>query len=275
MISRVLYTGEDTAYRPTKALWKDCPLFGGGSDPWLGIGHFDDFLQGPKTVAGVGGMSGYAAYGNTGVTFAGQGAVAGGVLEVSANDADNDEAVLTDPSPGFVISDTSGAAKKLWFEALVKKASITADHLAMFVGLAADFGNAVCVAKADCLAANTGALGAFSFIGFHVDHAGPTAFDFVYKADGQTAQVLIAAAHTLVADTWVKVGFVYDPNEATAKRIVPWVAGAPLTTYVTATQIATATFPDAEPMGRTWATRVGEAVEHKAQLGWWGAYQLF
>ena len=39
--------------------------------------------------------------------------------------------------------------------------------------------------------------------------------DFVYKAEGQAQTVAIAGVHTLVADTYVKLGFRFKAKAAT------------------------------------------------------------
>ena len=257
------------------ALWGDCPLESIRNGRIGGIIFEDDFVSALSLSAGAGdSLAGYLAYGDTGVTMKAMAGVAGGILELAGNDADNDEGVLSGGSPAFVVSDTAGEDKKMWFEARVKKASIANNALGMFVGLAWDHGDGVSVAKTLCLTDNDAALGAFSFLGFHVDQADGDAMDFVYKAEGQAAVVKIAGVHVPVADTWVKVGFVYDPAASADKRIRVFVNNQEKTTYVTATNIATATFPDAEPMAPVWAGKVGAAAESKAQIDWWRCIQL-
>lgn len=257
------------------AIWGDCPIdsIRGGSVG--GVILEDDFVSCPSLSAGAhDSLAGYLAYGDTGVTLASQAGVAGGVLEVAGNDADNDESVLSGGSPAFIVSDTASQEKKLWFEARVKKASIADNACAMFIGLAWDHGDGVSVAKTLCLTDNDGALGAFSFLGFHVDQADGDAIDFVYKAEGESAVVKIAGVEVPVADTWMKLGFIFDPKADADKRIRVFVNNVEQTTYVTATNIETATFPDAEPMAPVWCVKVGAAAESKAQMDWWRCVQL-
>ncbi len=77
--------------------------------------------------------------------------------------------------------------------------------------------------------------------------------------------------HVPVADTYVKVGFRYNPAAPAAKRIAVFVNGAEQNTYVTQTNIETATFPDGERLSPVWCVKVGAASESKAQMDWWRA----
>ena len=172
-------------------IWGDCPIEAIVHGTVPGKFFQDDFTGPcPNTDAGLyegAGESpglGYLFYGDTGVTIKAQAAVEEGVVEVAGNDADNDESVMSTGSPSWNISDTAADAKKLWFEARVKKASVADNACAMFVGLAWDHTAGVSVAQTLCLTENDADLGAFSFIGFHVDQANGDAMDFVYQADG-------------------------------------------------------------------------------------------
>ncbi len=268
-------------------IWGDCPIEAIENGTVIGRFFQDDFTGPcPNTDAGLyegAGESpglGYVFYGDTGVTMKAQAGVEEGVLEVAANNADNDEGHMSTASPSWNVSDTAADAKKLWFEARVKKASVTDEELGMFIGLGWDHGGGVSLAKAECLVNDEADLGAdqsgnqYSFLGFHVDLSNADSLDFVYQADSQAQTVKISGLDVLVIDTFVKVGFVYDPDAPASKRIKIFLNNVEQTTYVTATNIAAATFPDAEPMAMLWATKVGEAVEHKAQLDWWRACQL-
>lgn len=266
----------------TPALWKGCPKFESVESPAIGYGFFDDFAGPcPNTDAGLFegiGESpgiGYLFYGDANVTLKAQADTPGGVLEVAGNTTDEDESVMSTGSPSFVISDTPSEERKLWFECRIKKASIANDALGMFVGLGWDHGDSVSVAKTLCLTDADAALGAFSFVGFHVDQANGDAVDFVVKAEGQDPVVILAGIDVPVADEFAKWGFFFDPGADTSERIALWVDGVKSTTFVTGTQIAAVTFPDSEGMAAVWAAKVGSnAAEVKAQVDWWGAYQL-
>ncbi|KKN22574.1 hypothetical protein LCGC14_0913770 [marine sediment metagenome] len=284
-MGQVQYTGDTGGNGPSPSIWADCPILEMILDPGRGYRFFDDFTSclnsdaGLIEGAGEGGGAGYLLYGDTGVLGkaepqTAEGDSIGGVLEVSVNDTDNDEFVISTGAPAFIISDTAAYAKKLWFEARFKKASIADNALGVFLGLAWDHGAGVSVAKTLCLTDDDAALGAFSYLGFHVDQANGDAADFVYKAEGQAQTVLLAAADVPVADTYAKWGFVYDPDAPAAKRIKIYVDSLEQTTYGTATNIAAATFPDAEPMAMVMAAKVGASAASLCQLDWWRGAQL-
>lgn len=277
-MNKITYAGDVGGVGPSYALWGDCPRAEIALDPNVGYGFFDDFVRVPQfTDNATSYFNGYAGYVDTGVTFKPEPNVVGGIIEIADNDADNDEAVLSGNAPAFQVSDTDGEDLSLWFEARVKRASIADNACAMFVGLAWDHaaaGAGVPVAKTLCLTDTDGALGAFSFLGFHVDAANGDAIDFVYKADSQAQTVLIAGVDVPVANTFAKLGFRYDPEAETAKRIAIFVDGVEQSTYVTGALIAAAIFPDAEPMAPVWCAKTGSTAESKAQMDWWSCYQM-
>lgn len=270
---KVTYAGDASGNGPSRNIWGDCPWLEAIEDRNIGYGWWDDFIKTPNVTQVTGDTNGYSIYGDVGVVHGPEPAVRGGVLQISANNEDNDESIISTSSPAFMVSDTTGEDRKLWFEARVKRASITDEHCAMFIGLAYDHGSSVPVTKTLCMTENEADLGAFSFLGFHVDLSNADAIDFVYMAEGQAQTVLLAGACVPVANTYNKLGFVYDPDADTTKRITLFVDNVEQTTYVTGTLIEAAIFPDAEPMGMVWATKVGEAVEHKAQMDWWRCFQ--
>lgn len=253
---------------PSKALWGDCPWGALQADPNIGFTFFDDFLNFSQHITDQN-VQGYSSYIDTGVTIK-QLAAYGGVAEIAGNDADNDQGYLVmggDSGAPFVINDSYQSS--LWFEARIKKASIADNACALLVGLIEPG-----VAAAATLVNDTGAIADKDFIGFHVDQADGEICDFTYRKSGQTAQVLLAQAATLVADTWVKVGFKYDWRAPTDRRISIFVDGVEKTTYGTAANVAAATFPDGELLTFIWGAKVGTAAESKAQIDWVRIAQL-
>lgn len=265
---------EQTTRVPSPAIWGDCPWEEIANGMRSGILFWDDFVNQPTWTAGTGTTLKYSYYGDTGVTI---NAIetydeSGGVLEICNNDADNDEGSIQCYGAPFEISDTAGADFKLWFEARLKKAAITDNSLAFFVGLSEEG-----LAAADTLVDNTGVMADKDYIGFDVEHDAGEELNFGYNLSGATAVEKIAALDTLVADTYVKVGFVYDPLADTAKRIKVFLNGIEQSTYVTATNIATASgsaFPDGEELAPLLATKVGTAAESALHMDWWRCCQL-
>lgn len=220
-----------------------------------------DFTEGGSFTT-AGSNFGINTYQDTGVTLNGSATLDNG-LEVAGNDADNDEGVIGGVGNIATISDTASESRLLAFEACVSKASIADNGLAFFVGLCESG-----VVGANALADNTGAVADKDLIGFHCDQADGDAIDAIYQKSGQTAQVVKAGAQVPVADTFYKLGFVYDPAAANDRKVTFYIDGTDIGSYVTATNIAAATFPDSEDLTWIFATKVGAAAEVIAHLRW-------
>ena len=260
----------DTTEGPSPIIWADCPV-NEMVHEGLGFHYFDDFINLSKHISDQDTQQ-YASYIDTGVTISQLAGVANGQCEVAGNDADNDEGHLCSHGPVGMVSST--APKKMWFECRIKKASIADNGVSMFVGLSFDHGSSVPLSSADTLVDDTGAPGAFSFLGFHNDAADGDAINFMYRAEGQAQTDAIAGVHVPVADTFVKLGFVYDPDAGDDQKITVYVNGAASTTYITQANIEAATFPDAEPLGLALYTKVGAAAEVKVTMDWWKFAQM-
>ncbi len=278
---KVEYTGDTGGTGPSPAIWADCPILEMMMNPGKGYFFQDDFLNVSDHISDQS-VQRYDTFINTGVTGIQRAGVAaptfggvGGVIEIAGNDTDEDQFVMSTHGPAFVVSDTVANSRKLWFEARFSKASIGNDALAFFLGLAFDHGASVTVAKTMCLTNTDANLGAFSYLGFHVDQAAGATMDAVYMAESNSQTVNVAGIQTMVADTYYRVGFKYDPDAPVTRRIKWFIDGVEDNTYVTATQIAAATFPDAEPLALVLATKVGtNAAEVKSQMDWWRCAQL-
>lgn len=201
----------------------------------------------------------------------------GGVIKFSIDASDNHEIDFCQGGAG-----TSAATSVLGalnrdtnprltaFECRFKVSSVVDDVLAVFLGLMEENGG-VTNAKVD----DTGVTIDNDFIGFDSVHtnSGTTGTNaklrFVYKKDGQTQQTVISTLQTMVADTWYKVGFVYDPDAPPSKRIACFVNGVEQGTYITDTQMNAATFPDGEELGFTAIAKSGTATASNMQLDWW------
>lgn len=252
------YRGLDAAGRsPSVALWGEIPV-----EQYLngrqGIGLFDDF---------VGKLGQYDTLAGTGCTTGIEADVQYGAVELDFDGTANDECSLQTDGASFWI-DTS-PNQVLGFEARVRKSNIADNVLGLFLGLA-DAGQAATGTLVD----TTGALetGTTNFVGFHVamGTSGATC-NFVWKATGQSAVTGLAAAHTFVADTWVKLGFLFDPTEKdAAKRLKIFVNGTLQSTYGTDTQLAANTFPDNTSLAPIYHGKIGSgAAAASAQMDWW------
>ncbi len=265
----VQYRGQEKN-GPSPDLWSDCPVLAILEDPAKGVYGYDDFTNCPTWTAPDGTLADkYNVYGDTGVVL-GPAGLQGGGLKISGNDADNDEGSIQVGGGGLVISDTAADAKKLWFEASVKKASIADNALAFFLGLMTPGS-----ADADILADDTGAMAASKdYIGFRTLHASGEELDVVHAASAGDVVEWAGGIADMEADTFVKLGMKYDPDHPT-RKIRFWLDGVEYATdWMVAADIALATFPDGVVLAPMFATKVGAAAESIAHLRWWRWAQL-
>ena len=232
----------------------------------LGGGRFffDDFMNHPAHISAQT-IGNYASYISTGVTLKQAAGEATGAIEVAGNDADNDEGSIISGggAGGMVALDATGAGR-VAFECRFKKASIANNALGFFVGLSEE-GSQGDNAMAD----NTGVIADKDFIGFHVLADDGDSLDFTWRKSGETVQVHADIA-TMAADTYMKMGFLYDPAHPDDKKIKIFIDnGVEESVYVTQTNLDAATFPDDEELSLLLATKVGTAAESKLQMDWW------
>lgn len=227
----------DTSRGPSPAIWAECPvleLLYGNKD---GIYHFDDFVSGPRVPAGAEAVAGlYRGFADTGGLVADAGEF-GGVLTLSS-DGDNEGASFRMSGSPFQVGRNQG---KLWMEARVRTTTIADTKHGIFVGLMAD--NAL-TAVLPITAA--GAIADVNIVGFHRLEGDGDYFDTVYKADGVTQVTVQADAAVIVADTWVKLGMVFDP----AKNLLSFYRnGVRLATTYTMASASGTDFPNDVRMG--------------------------
>jgi hypothetical protein len=213
-------------------------------DRSLGIGFFDDFLEfQASTLEGP-----YLLLEGTNcsieqVADTGDSATTGlGLVKMILDgNAAADEVVLQRGrglSAPFKLAD-----KTLCFEARLKVDAITAAKWAWAVGL-----GEVGMGATDCLFVDTTSILADkNFLGFVKLQGEGAAVDGAYKADGQTYQdgatkTKLDSLATMVAGTFVKIGFRYSPHP----KMIQWfVDGVEIVAArLLADEIDAATFPD-------------------------------
>lgn len=198
-------TGANTDRGPSPQIWADCPVADIQENPSFGLHFFDDFLHFAPVAAGAQALYGsYYGFADTGGSVAVADEV-GGVITFSS-DGDNEGASIQTPQKFVQIS---RSYKKLWFEARVKFSTIADTKNGFFVGL---IDTATLSATVPITAA--GAIADENVVGFHRLEGDGDMLDVVYKADGVTQVTLAADAVTLAADTYVKVGFVFEPTNS-------------------------------------------------------------
>lgn len=266
MTNTVQYSGSslaDTSRGPSPAIWADYPA----SDVLHGIkdGYhiFDDFLSGPRVAAGAEGAAGlYRGFADTGGLVATADEI-GGVLDLSS-DGDNEGASFRTSCCPFQISRNHG---KLWFECRVKSSTITDTKHGIFVGLMA---NVALTATSPIAAAGT--LADVNLVGFHRLEGDGDMFDTVYKADGVAQVTLQSDAVTIAADTYVKLGFVFDPRTGV---LTFYKNGTKLATNYTVVTAAGTDFPNDVRLGFVIAVLNATAsAPGSAGIDWFRAAQL-
>lgn len=265
------------------AIWQAYNFIGGNhQDPSLIPYHFDDFSRLPL-MASETAQGAFYTYQDTGVTIQGCAAADNsegefGVLEIAGNDADNDEGhiELGASKHGLVrIDPTVGERAVVAFECRMKRTSVTDTHTAFTFGIGEP---TFCTAEG--LVDDTGALYAAGkdFVGFQTLCASNEEIDTIYSIGGTATIVQIKDnAGTAVADTWIKLGGVYDPNAEADKKLKLFIDGVELGDSVTdAIIVAGTAFPTDEEMTLVLLTKNGDAgtTAHETYLDWWclGAY---
>jgi hypothetical protein len=255
---------------------------------------YDDFLLFGQSVAVSSNVGCYASlagqyksYEGASATLAQLATATGGVIQLGLPATDNLLCAICQGGAG-----TSAAASVLGalnrdtnprrtiFETRFRVSSVADDVMAIFLGLAEE--NAAVAASKDD---NTGvtAGGAVSvdldFIGFDTVHtnSGTTGTNAVlravYNKNGAAQVTPIATLQTMVASTWYKAGFDYNPAAPASKKISFFIDNVEQSTYVTDAQMNASTFPDGEEMGFTAMTKSGSAATSNLQIDWWAYYQ--
>ena len=252
----------DTGNGPSAIIWADCPVLEMVLDPGRGDHVYDNFA-----LSNIENGDGYQGLGDNAPVYVVD--TLEGRLSVTSGGTDNNQSMLATSVDLGHVSDAAGEEAKMWFEARVKVSSIS--DMGLFVGLAAEADAAV-----DFLDDNSADIvTTANCLGFHTATAAPATVRSVYHNGSGEATAVESGIHTLVADTYVKLGFVFDPDEAdAAKKIRFYVNGAETATAVSATNIAAATFPDSVNMGLVLTTKTGEAVTKSLVVDWWRFAQV-
>lgn len=274
-------TGESSRRGPSASIWADCPVLAIIEDPGKGVHFFDEFLcsyDGADTsVARVGP---YETIQESAGSLAGGLVTASGARGVqdlvAGTTADGDVVLTLGGGAPFIISSTASLARKLWFEARFKISTIANDVSSFFIGLAEeDRAAAAGLFQAAQGATVDSALADIDMLGFWRPDADGDGLSVAYGKASATAQELISDAKTLVADTWTKVGFVFDPAAPTTKRIKFFIDGVEQSTYVTAALLAASTFPDGEEMTMVAGITNDDGTNASTlSLDWWRIAQV-
>ena len=266
---------ESDTYGPSQAVWAGVPLdqILGWGDRNVGFGFFDDFehfcpttLVGPyKFLATDGGITQLQIADTAEGTAGARGAM---TITFDAGAA-YDEGFI---QRGCGLSAPYKFDHDLCFEARFKVSAITAAKWSLFLGLTEVGGIGT-----NHIFADAGTIADYNMVGFCHLVAEGAAWDGSYKADGQTHQLgstktKLDTLHTMVADTYVKLGFRYTHSPRTLDWFVDGVKDPDAT--LTQAELDAATFPDDVFMAPIFGAIDVVQTALVMTLDWWGCVQL-
>lgn len=270
-----------TDRKPSPNIWHDCPWEDLMSGRENGVYFWDDFMSFVKTPATTEGNwaaeHGYAQFSGTGgVITAGTGM--GGEIVIGSDDDNEGVALRTLATPFKIIR----TGKKFWFETRCKLSTIGNTTFEFFIGLMED---AVLTATVP-ITATAATLADQNLVGFYRTETTGAAVATTYKANGVTAVTVAAAEIVPVADTYMKLGMVFDPlpdglmSDSTLAGTNKYILSFYLNNLRLAStkQIPTAAgtdFPNDVGLGLVLAVRnAAGSSPGTATIDWWKAAQL-
>lgn len=266
------------------AIWQAHGFIGGNCyDPSRMGFYFDDFALLP--VLADGDATRYAIHIDATGSVQNEAAVdlsegEFGICRFSHDGGDNDQiSMQMGGNVGTLvkIDDTAGEDGVVAFECRVKVATVTTGDLRLFFGLAEEGCSADNAIFADAAAT----FGDKDYIGYMIKEAdGASLIRVFHKASGtQDAQ---DTGDDMVADTWIKLGFVYDPNEYKNQRIKFYIDGDECTNFgdvrCDSTDLADDTnFPAGEELAPLILLKCGATAANTDYLyiDWWAVGQGF
>lgn len=256
---------------PSPLLWQKAVPEAAILDPTRGRHIFEDFLAFngllTSTTGDYTGVVGYSSYQDTSDTILQIATDLNGVVEIATDTTDNDEAWLqAGGSAGVHCKIDSSNGKKMIFECRFKCDTIASRNV--FIGLAEEG-----FAAADAITDAGAMVTTKDFIGFRSLEGDAAGLDTVYQKASQTTQVVKDDAHTLVADTYVRAGFIFDPSYRASKAIRFFIDGVELADGVALSALDDATFPDGEEMSFVAGVKNGTTTATKLYIDWWRFWQ--
>lgn len=250
----------NTGRGPSERLWRDCDYLGFIADPAQGHGFFCDF------------QGNYALAANQTVTLLDQGicgytgATAGSTISMTTTNPNGElhlETTTDNESIGIMALGGKNVAaqflltagKQAWFEARIKVVNITDAKFGLFCGFAEE---GLCAE--DGILSDADALADKDYIGFVRIAADGDKLDTVHNKASGTAVVVKADAVTVVADTYLKVGFYCDGT-----KVYFFKDGVALADTCA---LATTTVPTDEEMAFYYILNAAHGDTCSAQIDW-------
>lgn len=217
----------------------------------------------------AGEMGAYRSYEDTGNAITQLVNKNGGVLSVATDATDNDESWIQPGQATSVIGKIDKAAKCLTlFEARIAVSQIT-NTFGLMCAMSEE-----ALAAADTFA-DAGTIADKDFIGFWALEGAAATLKYGWNKAGAGGITTLGTAATLVADTFVKIGWAYDPSAHIdpRNRLTFYVNNVELTVYGTDTLLEGATFPDAQYLNWLFGLKNGTASANTITCDWWAFYQ--
>lgn len=262
---------------PSPRIWQNCPWHAIRSGTRRGIVFHDDFENMFNAASTEQATSAYMTLAENGGTVAALADPVGafGALALLTSATDNDQTSILSGGgtggafafldPAVVESPTDLTPHEIWFEARFKVSAITG--MLAFVGFAGEGANVDNGTMAD----TTGALtGAADTLGLKIVQS---ALTLSFSRGGVEFVTPITVA-TLVADTYIKAGFHYNPNWPTAHKIAGYANNDKIATKVTLANIQAATFPDGDALCLHAVAKNETAAARTVTVDWWRAAVL-
>lgn len=262
-MDKVQYKDYNSQVGPSPALWADVPILDTLLDPAQGFMFFDDFIATPVVLAaGASAVWGpYRVFSDTGTASA-QGAALGGTF-VLGSDGDNEGGSIGMNNPSWQIDRALGS---LVFEARIKTSTIANTINGFFLGLmdATALSNVVPITA-------TGTIADCNIVGFHRLEADGDYVDTIYKADGVTQVTVKADAKVLVADTYIKLGMIFNPDN---NELSFWADGVKLADVKTIPTADGTDFPNDVRLAPVFAVQNAAGTNTSTvTIDWWRLWQ--
>lgn len=202
-MSDLVQYGNNDVYRPTGAIWADCPASIIQSDPLVGCYIFADHVT-PANTADTR-YEGFSILetNNSVAQVASTATLKGAVTWGSASTANDYHTMLTNAV--YRLYKNSG--KKMWCEIRFAPANVTDAQHSMCFGLTSNDG-----LVGDVIDDGGADLISYSFIGWRVFDDDGDDCEFIHQATGAETNVA-AADKALVAATYTKLGMRFDGKQ--------------------------------------------------------------
>lgn len=265
----IQHTGFVTT-RPSPGIWSRID-FAAMREKHNGVEYFEDFAGWNGTFAAnvgtYGGSSGgWRSFENGNCTILPLATVKEGAVQLLLSAVDDTEFNMQRGLTGQVhaiISTTTPDDCVLGMEFRFRLGQVTNATHNLFLGLTEEN-----LAVTDGFFADTGVIADKDYIGFIIAEAAGATLTFGWNKQGGVDVVGFTYGTALVVNTWYKVGFLYDPGAPDSKKIKIFIDGVEQGTYVTATQLASANFPNGEELTSYINFKNGSAAAKTADLDW-------